>query len=506
MDTLTPDLPTAPPQLDQPQMTTHSPQGISPSPWLSAYVAFSRTWSPRAYDGFHVACGLWILSTVAARRVVLRLGKEYYTPLYIALVARSSLYSKSTTTAIALDTLAAAGLDWLLAPDNSTPRRFIRDLSLKLPVNYAALSPPQRDRAHKRLALTARRGWFYDEFGQQLANLSREQGSLADFRSLLRRLDDCKDSYEYAAFGHSSDVLRRPYLALLANLTPADMQRSSRRGSSLWNDGFWARFAFAVPPAAGYASDHTRFPDGLRAIPPALSAPLRAWHERLGMPRLAITPTPSLGTAGAEVGEGCTAPWPGTPGTLPLSPSPSPWPGTPGTLPLSPSPTLAVEPLDPVVCTLGEGVKEAFYTYHDDLLEMAQGNNLPDLDASYARLAEKALRVAMLVASLENDNHVEQVHWSLGRTIAEDWRADLDALYDQMAPASGGGIPPAPEPSLEERLISILRKHPRSTAADVARYVRGLSTQAAHEALGPLVYGGRIAAYVDGRTLRYEVI
>ena len=109
--------------------------------WLARYVAFSRTWSPRACDGFHVACALWLLSTIAARRVVLYMGKPYYTPLYIALVARSSLYSKTTTTAIALDTLAAAGLDWLLAPDNSTPRRFIRDLALRLPDNAAALPP-----------------------------------------------------------------------------------------------------------------------------------------------------------------------------------------------------------------------------------------------------------------------------------------------------------------------------------------------------------------------------
>ncbi len=499
MNAQTPELNDVEQHLTQPQTEMLSsepaasfPFPLSASPWLSAYVAFSRTWSPRAYDGFHVACALWLLSTVAACRVVLHLGKLYYTPLYIALVARSSLYSKSTTTAIALDILKAAGLDWLLAPDNSTPRRFIRDLSLNLPENYSVLSSQQRERVLKRLAFTAQRGWFYDEFGQQLASLIREQGSLADFRSLLRRLDDCKDSYEYASLGRGSDVLQRPYLALLANLTPADMQRSSRRGSSLWNDGFWARFAFSVPPVAGYAAEHARFPVGLRIIPPALSDPLRAWHDRLGTPKLTITCASSFSPSGEyspQIADGHLS--------MRVEEVRSE-----GQIPV-----LAVEPLDPVVCILGEGVMEAFYAYHDDLLEMAQGNNLPDLDASYARLAEKALRVAMLVASLENDNHIELSHWSLGHTIAEVWRADLHALYEQLrsAPSNTLEPQPRPEPTLEERLITIVRRHPDLTANRIAHFVRGLSVLEAQDKLAELVYSGCLECYVDEHCLRYKM-
>ena|SRR5215475_15476569 len=32
------------------------------SPWLDSYVDFSRKWAPEAHDGFHEACGLWVLS------------------------------------------------------------------------------------------------------------------------------------------------------------------------------------------------------------------------------------------------------------------------------------------------------------------------------------------------------------------------------------------------------------------------------------------------------------
>ena len=62
--------------------------------WLDEYVALSRLWSPRAYDDFHIACALWMLSTVAARRVVCHFGGSRYTNLYIALVARSSLSNR----------------------------------------------------------------------------------------------------------------------------------------------------------------------------------------------------------------------------------------------------------------------------------------------------------------------------------------------------------------------------------------------------------------------------
>lgn len=110
--------------------------GGDAGPSLDAYVEFSRTWSPRAYDGFHEACGLWLLSTVAARRVLLHLGKPHYTPLFIALAARTSLYAKSTTAQIAIRVLGKARLDWLLAADASSPQKFIQDLTRRVPEVY----------------------------------------------------------------------------------------------------------------------------------------------------------------------------------------------------------------------------------------------------------------------------------------------------------------------------------------------------------------------------------
>jgi putative DNA primase/helicase len=35
--------------------------------WLDDYIVWSRTWAPRAFEGFHEACGLFALATVAAK-------------------------------------------------------------------------------------------------------------------------------------------------------------------------------------------------------------------------------------------------------------------------------------------------------------------------------------------------------------------------------------------------------------------------------------------------------
>lgn len=103
--------------------------GLDACPWLDEYVEFSRIWSPESFDDYHEACGLFVLSTTAAGRVVFDLGGQRKTNLNIMLVGRTSIHAKSTTSNIAKDLLGAAGLDWLLAPDEITPQKLIADMS-----------------------------------------------------------------------------------------------------------------------------------------------------------------------------------------------------------------------------------------------------------------------------------------------------------------------------------------------------------------------------------------
>jgi hypothetical protein len=138
---------------------TNEEPAAEASLFLDDYIALSTTWAPRAYSGFHEAVALFLLATIAARRIKLVFGpRGVYTGLYIALAARTTLYTKSTTVDIGLGLLDAAGLSWLLADDDSTPQAFLRSLSLYVPSNYADMPPEEQEHTRRQLAFTAQRG------------------------------------------------------------------------------------------------------------------------------------------------------------------------------------------------------------------------------------------------------------------------------------------------------------------------------------------------------------
>jgi hypothetical protein len=144
-------------------------QATNASLFLNDYIAFSTQWAPRAYEGFHEAVALFVLSTVAARRIRIECGpRGVYTSLYMALTARTTLFTKTTAADIGLALLEQAGLDALLADDVASPQAFLRSLTRYVPTNYGDLSEEEQARLTQQMAFTAQRGWFYEEWGQHL--------------------------------------------------------------------------------------------------------------------------------------------------------------------------------------------------------------------------------------------------------------------------------------------------------------------------------------------------
>jgi len=424
--------------------------------WLDEYVALSRLWSPRAYDDFHVACALWMLSTVAARRVVCHFGGSRYTNLYIALVARSSLWAKSTTAKIVNQTLREAGLSWLLAPDDSTPQRFISDLVRRVPSDWDQLDMAARRAASLRMAFPAQRGWFYEEMGQKIDAMLNASGFMADFRGILRSFDDCPEEYQYASIGRGLDKVQQPYIAMLGNMTPADLQRATRKSPGLWQDGFWARWAFVTPPSDSNSS-RARFPEGERQIPDSLVQPIRAWHERLGIPEVDVE---------ARRGDdGKTDGW-----------------------------EAFADPIHRSTVTVTSEAREAFYRYHDALLDVVEDLDNRDFDGNYARFAEKALRVAMLLASLEHGDVITLPVWARAQSIAERWRRSLHELY-----AQANEPPPSEQAKHEEHAMAIIARIGESTPNEVRRYMRGLSNAEVTVILEGLANSGALVRVAETR-------
>lgn len=441
--------------------------GKDACPWLDAYIAFSKKWSPRAYDTYHEAIGVWLLSVVAARRVVYPFGGPKYTPLYISLAARSGITAKTTTTKIAYNVLDRAGLSFLLTAQDSTPHRFINDLTLVLPENFNELPTEVQQTRMARLNFAGQRGWFYDEFGKKVQAMMRENGVMSDFRRLLLKFDDCDASYEYGTLKRT-DAVERPYLALLANLTPSDLFKVAGQGGELWSDGFLARFALLTPPRT-YTRNRARFPKEDMLIPETLLKPLQKWHTALGAPDLLAIDIRD------EKGEKT---------------------GT----------RYKIEGFPVNKLTASEAVIEAAYQYHDGLLDLTEKTTCTDLDASYIRFTEKAWRIAALFASFAGNSTIEIQHWARAQAITEHWRMGLHNLYEQVNQRQEK----TQAAEIEEKILNAIEKlsgqgDAAPTAREIGLYIHGYGTTDIEPYLKSLVAAGVLESVKRTRSTGYKL-
>lgn len=428
------------------------PEGIAFPPdtsagackWLDEYCEISEQWSPRGYKHFHTTVGVWVLSGINARRTKLAFGPNgEYTPLFVALVAPTSQWAKSTTTGIGKKLLRQVGLDWLMCPDIITPQKLISNMAglKRLPTSareWDRLTPDKQEKKLREFAMSGQVIWYYDEFGQQLEAMTAKTGVMVDFKGMLRRMDDCDMEASNDTITRDLERIEAPYLALCANLTQVDIHPYAGRNAKFWRDGFFARFAFAVSPQE--KPDKGRFPDGDLKFPDSITKPLQAWHDTLKMPQTYVTPK-------SKDEQGNTTEYEFTRDPLPCHD-----------------------------CTMNSTIADAFYRYSDALNDMIYDYRLEALAGNYVRFPKKALRLAMLFASLENKGRIELRHWAKGQEIAEIWRQDLHTLYQQV---NTGEI--SESSYAEDELLRIIRKLHKAqgrgpTAREIARYYKRCDT------------------------------
>lgn len=369
----------------------------SACPWLDEYIAFSKKWSPRGHNRFHEPIGIALLSTVAARRVGYQFGPQrQYTNFYIALLGESTFFRKSTTARIYEGLLGAAKLDWLYGSDVTTPQKLVSNMAGQyVPSNYGKLEIEEQETLKKRLAHSGQMGWFYDEFGMHMDQMVKENGVMADFKGLLRKLDDSKDKHGNDTVARSKEVIKKPYLTLLAAMTPSDIQPYAGKENKFWKDGLFARFCFVSIPPDEEIPD-ARFPKGF-FYPASLVDPIKQWSDALGYAQIDIAPEKNK--AGKE-----TDNWE----------------------------IVKMKDLPEQMCEAGPDIEDALYAYEKALLNMIKANKVPKaIQPNYGRLHVVALRVAILLASQNNNGRVEERHWARAQQFAEDRRLALHELYAQ---------------------------------------------------------------------------
>ena len=393
------------------------------------------------------------------------LGGVRYTSLYIALLSRTSMFSKTTAAKVAEKVISAAGMNYLLCPDEMTPQAFIAFLAnAAIPKNYDDLSEREQEWHKNATAFLGQKGWYYDEFGNKVSGMMKEGGHMAEYRSILRVMDDGRNEYTYTSIARGTNTIKKPYLSLLANMTPADLRPYAKRGAPLWNDGFWARFAIVSPGE----DDHPRkgrWPNELQTVPSALSAPLMSWHKRLGTPHVEIVDPQD--EDGRKKG-----------GNYAI-----------------------VADTDPIMLGMPTDVYEAFYTYRTALIDLIAAGSVEDLDGNYSRLAEKAIRIAALLSSFHGENEIKIRYWHRALEITERWRVDLHSLYRQLT----GDVEVDRSRTVEDAIIEQIKRNGPRTTRELKQYTN-MSAEDVKNVLPGMVADGTLLEFKEGKTVRYSLI
>jgi hypothetical protein len=419
------------------------------------YIPFSRKWSPRAPEIHHIGCGLWVISTIALRRVAVREGRTLqHTPLYVMLVAPTSVWGKTTTARIAVDLIKTLGLRWVLSPDNTTPEKFLVNLAGKeVPENYNKLSYEQQEIARLQLAHSGQRGWYYSEFGQLLREMSDARGRNAAFKPILLRMDDCEETYQYDTTSRGITEIEYPYLPLLGTMTPECMKPYSGSEASSWGDGFYARFAFCCVPLDKKKTreqlEHEQLPDGNGSFSNDILQPLLALHQRLGLRPCEIQ---------ATLREKDRISYLVKRGGYPLN-----------------------------ILELTQEAREALNNYGNALALRAQDDELTQFRGYYSRLRDKTLRIATLFAALQACPYIEIRHIARAQQIAEQFRLSIHQLGLHLAISSVGSV------SFSDKIINLLTWKDRPlTSKEIQQGIRGLNAEVTKECLASLLSSGKI--------------
>jgi hypothetical protein len=432
--------------------------------FLNDYIAFSMKWAPRAYQGFHETVALFVLATLAARRIKIAFGAGQYTSLYLALAGRTGLFTKTTAADIGVALLRRVA-PYLLAADDSTPQALIRAMAGVVHPSYADMDDLKQRTEQRRLAFAAQRGWFYEEWGQHLDTMMDSYGgNMALFRSILRRMDDHKDDYLSGTISRGEEALEKPYLTLLCNVTPMDLQPFAKKDSKLWRDGFLARFAFSTPEDADMTD--TEYPREAFQIPAKLITDLHSWHERLGIPECRIEP--DLDRKGKEKG----------------------------------TYYMVRTPLSETTYTLSEEVWSRYYAYDKALRQLMKDQQAGYLDGSYTRFPAKALRIAALLSSLHcgGKRVIWPQFWARGQQIVEQWRLELHRLVRQIHTSQEE---PGERRTLEDALLHQVRQRGAQTLREFGLFHKAWSREEIALAVKTLVGSGELVAIETGKTQRY---
>ena len=373
--------------------------------WLADYVRWANRAAPASPEIFHEAMGLWLLASISTRRIALPWGgMNVYGNLYILIIAKTSLYRKSTAMRQVLRVLEAARLGALRLPEDATPEALFDELCGVKPSNFDALTDSQREDWLKGRTVAAQRTFMKDECSSIFANLRKEYyGGLAEL--LLQGYDPDSGRTQKLLKGRGLVTLERPCLSFLGATTPVMIDKYMTNEER--ENGFFARMAVITPE--GPPVYHSNF-------------------EPVNVPQVL---SDRLYTTFAQV---------------------LPWNRSGGR---SVGGMLADIVEQPVMqATIEPAAAQRLDRYNQAVaFDMVLSDAAGDKDASYSRLPTMAIKAALLMAMSETQPgqiaRVTLANALAGIVIAERWRESLHRLDRDTARATSNRT--------EDKVLAYLR-------------------------------------------------
>ncbi len=358
--------------------------------WFDEAVKECAIYAPRTFVGFYTATVIWALVTASAGRVSGDFLGTHKTSLNFAMIAESGWF-KSGVAKFGKTLVKKAGLGFLLLPDKITPEALSQNMSGHLPNDYEQITDSEeKELLAFKVCFATSRGWFMDELGKQIRCIKRDGSNSNGLLDMVLSFAT-EDEYGSETKHNGKDYIKNPYLAILGNSTPTDIEPLIKEKSGLWTDGFFARILFVTPPK-GFRPPQGRTPRGYE-IPDKFVKSLVDWHNRLGIPE-----------------SGCIDKVTGQ---------------------------IIIEPVPHTRLSFSNDAYEAIYEYMDGLQELSYELDQPLIKSSYLRFANYAARLAILFASFDGSETVELKHCAKAQQVIEQFRGYLHNLFDNVVNNSG---------------------------------------------------------------------
>lgn len=432
----------------KPDSMPEIPERVRPNPDLARkgmdfllkhYLPFSQKWVPFAPMIYQVSAGIFLLSMITARRLVVKdMGDPEYTSLYFLFAGPSSA-GKSAAAEKAVFVLKKLGLGHLILEGQVTPEYFKRESAGYIPDDWEDWEREEQSEYLFKLAWSGKKSMYIDEVGQLFKLWFNPTSTMGQWPRLLLSWENSRMSDEHGSITNGRFKIEDPYIAMLGCLTWSSVKKAPAVLDG-FDNGFFARcFTCVAPPLPDDENEEDFDVKGDIEVPKELFSGLMNYHKSLDLPRADIVKKEN-----AKDKEGK--------GSKRFKITREDYPETP--------------------IEMDVDARKFFISYRATLVKMSRNAKLvpEEIAPGYKRLSVKLLRVMAMFAHYDGCHTIRIEHVHAAISLAEMyWRPSMHAFYETCyAP------PPSPKKLAEDRVHTYIERQSKAgrwvTLSDIASH------------------------------------